>query len=67
MLRGGTVSENKEEGAYSWYNGKITVAKAEEGKPQTVSEKNGESDWATSGGEISSQSSASRRRRSTSK
>lgn len=29
--------------------GKVTVAKAEEGKPQTVSKDNGQVDWGTHG------------------
>ena len=36
MLRSGTISENRRHGVGVWASGKVTVAKAEEGKPQTV-------------------------------
>ena len=54
-LKGGTISENKDCGVYA--REKITVAKAEEGKPQTVCKDNGQGDnggrdWVTDGGEI---------------
>ena len=52
MLRGGTVSENKSSGVLATRGGKVTVAKAEEGKPQTVSRENGCHSWSTEGGEI---------------
>jgi len=43
VLRGGSVSENNRHGVGAWGCGKVAVAKAEEGKPQTVSK----DDWAT--------------------
>ena len=60
VLRGCTISENKNAGVITDIVGKITVAKAEQ---QTVSKDNGGHNWATTGeGEII----ASHRRRSTS-
>ena len=64
MLRGCTISDNKANGVAARGGGKVTVVKAEEDKPQTVSKDNGERDWCT--GARAPRSSASRRRRSTS-
>ena len=48
MLRGGTISENVSYGVHALNSGTVTVAKAEEGKPQTVSKDNGNCrDWST--------------------
>ena len=47
VLQGGTISENKEYGVDASFGGKVTVANAEKGKPQTVSKENGNHDWAT--------------------
>ena len=53
VLRGGMISENKLQGVDAFSGGKVTVAKAEEGKPQTVSKDNDEGhDWAAAGDEI---------------
>jgi len=41
VLRGGTISKNKHHGAFAYGSGKVTVAKAEEGKPQTVCRESG--------------------------
>jgi len=46
VLRGGTISENKGHGVRAT-GGKVTVAKAEEDKPQTVSKDNMGHDWST--------------------
>ena len=53
-LSSGTVSENKMCGVAAYNGGKVTVAKAEEGKPQTVCKDNAGTDWYTLGdsGEI---------------
>ena len=51
MLRGGAISENKRDGVYVWSGAKVTVAKAEEGKPQTVCKDNTLHDWCTDTGE----------------
>jgi len=51
-LRGGTVSENKGYGVRAYNGGMVTVAKAEEGQPQTVSKDNKGNDWGTEGGDI---------------
>ena len=47
MLRGGTVSKNKMLGARAFDNGKVTVAKADEDQPQTVSKDNERHEWST--------------------
>jgi len=47
ILRGGTISENKGNGVSAWVGGKVTVAKAEEDKPQTVCKSNKQEDWCT--------------------
>ena len=47
MLRGGTITENKEHGVVAYSGAKITVAKAEEGKLQTVSNSNNTHYWHT--------------------
>jgi len=52
VLRGGTISDNEGTGAFVTYvttGGKVTVAKAEVGKPQTVSKDNTLGDWRTVG------------------
>ena len=60
MLRGGTISGNEQapsrggrggggDGVRSIGSGKITVAKAEEGKPQTISKDNKQHDWRSWG------------------
>ena len=49
MLRGGTISENKHHGVDEVYGGEVTVAKAEEGRLQTVSRDSEQHDWATNG------------------
>ena len=46
-LRGGMITENTRYGVHAFDNGKVTVAKAEEGKPQTVSKDNEGHDWHT--------------------
>jgi len=40
MLRGGTITANKRSGVVADRGSKVTVAKAEEGKPQTISKDN---------------------------
>ena len=45
-LRGGVISENKGGGVIVW-GGKVTVAKAEKGMPQTVTKDNTPHDWRT--------------------
>ena len=49
VLRGGTITENKGHGVSTIFGGKVTVAKAEEGKPQTVCKDNEVHDWSTDG------------------
>jgi len=49
VLRGGTVSENKGFGVFACSGAVVTVAKAEEGKPQTVSKDNEGHDWGAYG------------------
>jgi len=51
LLRGGVISENTMKGVYAWYDGKVTVAKAEgDGLPQTVCKGNADHDWCTAAG-----------------
>ena len=49
VLRGGTITENKGHGVSTIFGGKVTVAKAEEGKPQTVCKDNEGHDWHARG------------------
>ena len=44
LLLGGTISENNRDGVFAW-GGKVTVATAEEDRPQTVSKDNDGHDW----------------------
>jgi len=46
MLRGRMICENERNGAFA-NHGQLTVAEAEEGKPQTVSTDNKSHDWRT--------------------
>jgi len=53
MLRGGKISENQGPGVTARNCAKVTVAKAEEGKPQTVCKDNERYEWhRRSDGEI---------------
>ena len=47
MLRGGKISENRRNGVNAVQGTKVTVAKAEEGKPQTISKDNERHKWHT--------------------
>ena len=54
-LRCGAISENEKNGVHADSSAKVTVAKADEGKPQTVSKDNTIHDWCpyrTDGSEI---------------